>query len=143
MGQPVDTRSDLYSLGVIFWEMLTGKKIYDGANAADDESFREKLPHDLRPRRADRRTDGDFAGARRGAREKQVGEVRARHEQYERNGAGEGDQRGPRTAGDVLVERRQRQARRPGAVAGGMRRDELRQPTSNRDRSLQVCSDSD
>src|SRR5262249_30187443 len=35
MGQPVDTRSDLYSLGVIFWEMLTGKKIYDGANAAE------------------------------------------------------------------------------------------------------------
>jgi serine/threonine-protein kinase PpkA len=35
MGKPVDTRSDLYSLGVIFWEMLTGRKIYEGANAAE------------------------------------------------------------------------------------------------------------
>src|SRR5262249_37826177 len=34
MGQPVDTRSDLYSLGVIFWDLLTAKTIYDGANAA-------------------------------------------------------------------------------------------------------------
>jgi len=35
MGTAVDTRSDLYSVGVIFWEMLTGRKIYDGANAAE------------------------------------------------------------------------------------------------------------
>jgi serine/threonine-protein kinase PpkA len=34
MGDAVDARSDLYSLGAIFYEMLTGQKIYDSANAA-------------------------------------------------------------------------------------------------------------
>jgi tRNA A-37 threonylcarbamoyl transferase component Bud32/DNA-binding NarL/FixJ family response regulator len=29
LGQPADARSDLYSLGVIFYEMLTGKRLYD------------------------------------------------------------------------------------------------------------------
>ena len=33
LGEPVDARSDLYSLGAIFYEMLTGQKIYDSANA--------------------------------------------------------------------------------------------------------------
>jgi serine/threonine-protein kinase PpkA len=31
LGVPVDARSDLYSLGVIFYEMLTGQKIFDSA----------------------------------------------------------------------------------------------------------------
>jgi len=32
-GQPVDLRGDIYSLGVIFFEMLTGSKLYDGDTA--------------------------------------------------------------------------------------------------------------
>jgi len=35
LGRAVDTRSDLYSLGAVLFEMMTGKKIYDGANSAD------------------------------------------------------------------------------------------------------------
>ena len=32
---PVDARSDLYSLGAIFYEMLAGQKIFESANAQD------------------------------------------------------------------------------------------------------------
>ncbi len=34
MGLPVDQRSDLYSLGVIFVEMLLGQRVFDAENAA-------------------------------------------------------------------------------------------------------------
>ena len=34
MGQTVDPRSDLYSLGVIFVEMLTGQRVFEAENAA-------------------------------------------------------------------------------------------------------------
>jgi serine/threonine-protein kinase PpkA len=44
IGRPVDSRSDLYSLGAILYEMLTGTKIYDSANSADVISMHVSAP---------------------------------------------------------------------------------------------------
>ncbi|MGQ0511809.1 MAG: protein kinase domain-containing protein [Betaproteobacteria bacterium] len=35
MGHPADRRSDLYSLGVMFYEMLTGRQMFESASPAD------------------------------------------------------------------------------------------------------------
>ena len=35
MGQPVDQRCDLYSLGIMLYEMLTGSKPYRAATAEE------------------------------------------------------------------------------------------------------------
>ena len=35
LGKEVDTRSDIYSLGVVVYEMLSGRKIFDSANPAE------------------------------------------------------------------------------------------------------------
>ncbi|MBK8183568.1 MAG: serine/threonine protein kinase [Candidatus Competibacteraceae bacterium] len=44
LARPVDARSDLYSLGVVFYEMLTGTRPYQGADAFETAMLHIKGP---------------------------------------------------------------------------------------------------
>jgi serine/threonine-protein kinase PpkA len=44
LNRPVDGRSDLYSLGVIFYEMLTGLRLYESANPASVVNMHVNAP---------------------------------------------------------------------------------------------------
>ena len=49
MGKPVDARSDLYSLGILFYEMLTGTRPYKGADAFETALLHVKAPVPILP----------------------------------------------------------------------------------------------
>jgi serine/threonine-protein kinase PpkA len=51
LGAPVDARSDLYSLGAMFYEMLTGEKIFQSADAAVVVSMHIQAPVPRLPQR--------------------------------------------------------------------------------------------
>jgi serine/threonine-protein kinase PpkA len=44
LGKPVDSRCDLYSLGVVFYEALTGSRPYKGADAFETALMHVKEP---------------------------------------------------------------------------------------------------
>ena len=51
LNRPVDARSDLYSLGVIFYEMLTGQRMYESANSANLVNMHVNAPLPMLPAR--------------------------------------------------------------------------------------------
>jgi serine/threonine-protein kinase PpkA len=51
MGEVLDARSDFYSLGIMYYEMLTGKKPYTGASAMDVLQQHVNAPLPILPRR--------------------------------------------------------------------------------------------
>lgn len=51
LGLPADGRSDLYSLGVVFYEMLTGQRIFESANATEVISMHVNAPVPTLPER--------------------------------------------------------------------------------------------
>jgi serine/threonine-protein kinase PpkA len=51
LNRPVDGRSDLYSLGVIFYEMLTGQRMYESANSANVVNMHVNAPVPRLPER--------------------------------------------------------------------------------------------
>ena len=46
-GVELDTRSDIFSLGIVFWEMLTGQRLFKGSN--DYEVLQNLMQADIRP----------------------------------------------------------------------------------------------
>ncbi|PIE83573.1 MAG: hypothetical protein CSA09_01650 [Candidatus Contendobacter odensis] len=44
LGQPLDARCDLYSLGILFYEMLTGKRPYQGRDAMETALMHVQAP---------------------------------------------------------------------------------------------------
>jgi len=51
LGHPVDARTDLYSLGVIFYEMLTGQRIFQSADAMQVINMHVQAPVPQLPER--------------------------------------------------------------------------------------------
>ena len=49
LGKPVDARSDLYSLGILFYEMLTGARPYKGSDAFETALLHVKAPVPVLP----------------------------------------------------------------------------------------------
>ena len=50
-GQPVDKRADIWAFGVVLFEMLTGRRLFDGATVSDALAavLRQEVPWDALP----------------------------------------------------------------------------------------------
>ena len=68
LGEELDARSDLYSLGVIYHEMLTGKKPFTGGSAMEVLQQHVNAPPPLLPLSLSRHTACAGAAARQAAR---------------------------------------------------------------------------